>query len=148
MIKITKSGLNEDVVNQLIQLSKDWVEEDISHGLVENTIDDLKEPLFIALDNDIIVGYTFGHFYDEGNKISLIPEKSKCFMIDELYVKKEYRDQGIGRRLFKEIEKCVLNDCEFITLATSDKDYHRILHFYDDISGMTFHSAFLVKKTK
>ena len=145
MIEIKQSLLTDDVVKELIDLSSTWVEEDICFGIVKNSKEDLKEPLFIALDNNKIVGYIFGHFYDEEEKRSYISIGSKCFMVDEIYVLKEYRNQKIGKRLYEKMEAFVKDKCQYITLATSNKDYKKILKFYVEDLKLTFHSAFLIK---
>ena len=149
MIEIKKATLTPEVVEELINLSALWVEENISYGLVKNSKDDLKEPCYIALDHNEIVGYIFGHYYNNEKKITIdngvIPIGEKCFDIDELYIKKEYRHQGIGKKLYLEIEKEVKEETKFITLGTSTKDYKKILHFYIDELDMTFHSAFIYK---
>ena len=147
MIEIRKINVN-DYSDQLIELSKIWCEEDITNGLVPNELSDLKEPCYAAFDGDKIVGYTFGHFYNADKKINTIKEGDECFEIDEIYVLKEYRSQGIGRKLFQAIEAEVHKEVEFITLPTSTKDYKKILYFYVEMMDMTFHSAFLYKKTK
>lgn len=45
------------------------------------------------------------------------------------------------------MEQAVSGECDFITLATSTKNYKAILHLYVEELGMDFHSAFLIKKT-
>ena len=147
MIEIKRINVNE-YSEQLIELSKIWCDEDITNGLVPNELSDLKEPCYAAFDGDKIVGYTFGHFYNADKKINTIKEGDKCFEIDEIYVLKEYRSQGIGKKLFQAIEEEVHKEVEFITLPTSTKDYKKILNFYIEMMDMTFHSAFLYKKTK
>ena len=149
MIEIKKETLdNPEVVEQLIELSIEWVEEDSCFGMVANTKEDLKEPLYVAYDGNNIVGYIFGHFYNRESKLTPMEVGDKCFMVDELYVKKEYRSQGIGGSLFKKMELEVKDKCEYIVLSTSNKDYRKVLKFYSDMMDMTFHSAFLYKKTK
>lgn len=140
--------LNDDIVNQLIELSRVWVDEGCSCGMVENTIKDIHEPLLVAYDNEKIVGYIFGHSYVEEKKKAYIEIGTKCFEIDELFVLKEYRSKGVGKALFKMFEEKILKDYEYYTLATSTKDYKKILNFYVDEVGMDFHSAFLIKKNK
>ncbi|MCR4911296.1 MAG: GNAT family N-acetyltransferase [Bacilli bacterium] len=147
-MEFKKETLTDDVIEQLISLSKEWVEEDCCFGMVANTRDDLKEPLFVAVEDNIIVGYIFGHYYEQEKKTSYIEIGEKCFDVDELYVKKEYRDQGIGRILFNVMELEVKDKCKYITLATSNKDYKKVLKFYTEIEDMTFHSAFLIKEMK
>lgn len=146
MIEFKKAIFDEYTINQLIELSKIWADENISFGLIPNSKDDLKEPCFIALDNNKIVGYIFGHYYEENKKRSYISVGEKCFDVDELYVLERYRSQGIGKKLFKMLEDEVKDKVVYITLATSTKNYHKILKFYDEEVGMTFHNAFLIKK--
>lgn len=143
-----KRSLDENTIKELIELSKEWSKEDITYGYVANDESDLKEPLFVALDNNKIVAYIFGHFYETEKKTSYIEIGSKCFDIDEIYVTKGYRNKGIGQKLFEMIEEYVKNKCEYLTLATSTKNYKKILHFYIEELGMNFHSAFLIKSTK
>ena len=146
MIKFKKAIFDDNTVKQLLDLSKKWADEDISFGLVPNEREHLEEPCYIALDGDQIVGYIFGHVYETEKKTSYIPIGAKCFEISEVYVLPTYRSKGIGKRLFELIEEEAKNDASYITLATSTKDYKRILKFYVEDLDMTFHSAFLLKK--
>ena len=150
MIKYQKATFTDEVVAQLINLSHIWAEEDITNGLIPNTREDLKEPCYIALDDNTIVGYIFGHFYNNEKKVSIpqgeIPIGERCFDIDELYVLKQYRNQGIGKNLYLLLEKEVKDEVKFITLGTSTRDYRKIFHFYIEEVDMSFHSAFIYKK--
>lgn len=148
MISYEIRKLDSDLTKQLIALSRLWVQEDCSYGMIENQADDLSEPLAVALDGEKVVGYVFGHFYTQENKTSYIETGSRCFSVDELYVLPQYRSQGIGRALFQMLEKQVRDDCTYMTLSTSTKNYKAILKLYVDELGMNFHSAFLIKRTK
>lgn len=148
MIEYKKATLEDDIVNQLIDLSGKWVEEDCSFGMVQNSKEDLHEPLYVALDNTKVVGYIFGHYYVTEKKTSYIEIGARCFEVDELYVLPEYRNKGIGRHLFSLIENEVKKEVEYITLGTSTKDYQKTLKFYVEHNEMTYHSAFLIKSTK
>ena len=145
MIVFKKQSLDENTVNQLVRLSERWVEEDCCWGMVANLKEDLSTPLYVALEGDLIVGYAFGHFEITEKKTSDIEIGEKCFYLDELYVLPNYRNQGIGKELFRLLEEEVKNDCQYLTLSTSTKDYKKVLHFYVEELDMTFHSAFLIK---
>ena len=148
MVNIKKAAFDEQTVSELIELSKVWAREGISHGIVPNERDDLKEPCFVAMDERRIVGYAFGHYYEESrpNGVGEIHHGDRCFSLDELFVLSEYRSKGIGRQLFQAIENEVSGRADFISLSTSTKDYRRVLAFYDEICGMGFHDAFLIKR--
>ena len=145
IIKYESRKLDDDTVKSLIELSKQWQEEDCSYGMIVNTKDNLRKPLYVAVENDKIIGYIFGHYYKLENKTSYIEVGSNCFMIDQIYVIPSYRSKGVGKELFKLMENEIKESCDYITLSTSTKDYKKILHFYVDELDMNFHSAFLIK---
>ena len=146
MIEIRTIPLTEDAARQLIALSRAWAEENCSNGMVENTREDLRQPVFAALEGEKIVGYAFGHAYTAEKKISSIPAGSACFEVDELYVLPACRSQGVGGRLFQAIQAYARTQADYLTLATSTKDYKRVLKFYAEQNGMVFHNAFLTKE--
>lgn len=146
MIEIVKSSLTEEVVACLIELSHIWTEEDITHGYRPNTKEDLHEPCFLARDGQTIVGYAFGQTFLAKKQWSFAPEGTRCFEVEELYVLPAYRDQGIGKKLYQAIEAEAkeLSDC--LVLFSATKDYRRMLHFYHEENGLSFHSATLFKQ--
>ena len=148
MIRIEKAILDEKIVKELCELSRIWMEEDISWGIVANAKEDLKEPIYVAKDNDKIIGYSFGSCYIATKRFAGIEEGSKCFSVDELYVLPSYRNRGIGRQLYRALVDEMSKNVEFITLSTSTKSYNKILKFYCEDLGLTFHDAFLFSKVK
>lgn len=145
-MKIEKIQLNDEYIKELIELSRKWKEEDCSYGMVINTKDDIHQPIYIAIEENKIIGYIFGHYYIQEKHMSAIDIGTKCFMVDELYVLPEYRNQGIGHILFHTLETEAKELVQYLTLNTSTKDYHKILYFYVEELDMNFHSAFLFKK--
>lgn len=148
MITYKKATLDEKEITDLIKLSKMWEEEDCTFGLIGNTKDDIHEPLYVAYDDDKLIGYIMGKYFIEDEKRSYVEIGDKCFEVEELYVIPNYRSRGIGRNLFSLIEKEVKENVKYIVLATSTKDYKKTLKFYVDDNDMVYHSAFLIKKTK
>lgn len=145
-ITYEKRGLDPDTVEQLIEMSRLWEAEGCSYGLRANTREDLMEPLYVALDGERMVGYIFGKFYKTERRTSYIRIGEKCFSVEELYVLPDYRSKGIGRKLFSLLEAEVKDQAAYLTLATSTKDYRKVLRFYTEEAGMRFHDAFLIKE--
>ena len=145
-IRFKRAILDDATVNRLIELSVMWFNEDISVGITPNKKEDIQEVCYLALSDDVIVGYAFGHYYSEETRTSYIEPGAKRFDVDEIYVMKEYRSLGVGKKLFSLLEEEVKNNAQFITLPTSAKDYKKVLHFYVEELGVTFHSAYLIKK--
>lgn len=138
--------LNENYIDDLLELSKKWEEENITNGYHKNAAEDLLTPIVVAIENKKIIGYCFGEFYIEQSNFSYIKPGSKCFRICEIYVLPKYRNKGIGKTLIAMMQEHVKNECEFTVLSTSTKDYKKILKFYVEDAHMDFHSAFLIKK--
>lgn len=137
-----------DTARVLMEMSRAWVDENCCWGMVENGMDDLCEPLVVALDGESIIGYCFGHFYTQENKRTYAEKGERCFSLDELYVLPQYRGLGVGKALFRRMEARVTPDCGCIHLATSAKNYKGILNLYIEELGMTFSSASLFKRTQ
>ncbi len=143
---IQKANFDDATVARLIELSRSWEEENSTFGYRANTKEDLQEPCFIALDGATIIGYGFGHFYQATKKTAIHEIDDCCFEVDELFVLKAYRSQGIGKQLMEALEKEARSKAKAITLVTATKDYKKVLHFYDACAGMTFHDAYMFKK--
>ena len=143
--QIKRAVLDEALAAQLIALSVRWVQEDCCNGMVVNEQEDLTEPLWIALEGESVIGYAFGHFYTAKQKTGYLSVGSPCFSLDELYVLPERRSEGIGRALYAAMQEDVTTQARYITLATSTKDWKKVLHFYTEVVGMDFHNAFLIQ---
>ena len=144
-MKIAEVQADEEILEQLIELSKKWEAENSCHGYRANTREDIiGNRIFAAFEEERIIGYLFGHSAKIDNMTSVIPKGSDCFDVLEIFVEEEYRKQGIGRALFEYMESVI--DDEYIFLSTATKNHKAILHFYIDEVGMNFHSAILYKK--
>lgn len=148
MITYKRAKLTQEEINQLINLSQMWVDEDCSFGMVTNTKDDIHNPLYLAYDKERIVGYIMGEFFVEDRKRSYIEIGEKCFEVQEIYVLPSYRNKGIGKKLYSLLENEVKDKVKYIVLATTTKDYKKALKFYTEDNDMVYHSSFLIKKTK
>ncbi len=136
--------------DELIEMSGEWEKEFSSHGYLQNETKDLEnQRLIIAMDTETnkLVGYLYGHKYKTRNASATIPEDSKVFELEEIFVKKEYRSRGIGTTMFNAIEdKMKQEGVSYITLTTKTKDYKKIFNFYIEELGMSFWHARLFKQ--
>ena len=148
-IKVYETALTDGVIYELIEMSKQWEAENSCHGYRKNDRSDIDgNRVFLAEDGGNIIGYLFGHSEKTKEKTSKMPENTPYFEVEELYVKPEYRNKGIGKKLFSYAEKTVSADAEYIMLSTATKNWKAILHFYLDELDMDFWSARLFKRIK
>ncbi|MCH5260770.1 MAG: GNAT family N-acetyltransferase, partial [Lachnospiraceae bacterium] len=141
--------LTEELLKQLISLSEAWETENCCHGYIKNTPDDIKgNRVFVAFEDSVMIGYLFGHKEVTEKTTSVYQIGTKYFEIEELYVKPAFRGRGIGKRLFRYVEREVADEVDMIMLGTATKNFRAILHFYIDELGMEFWSARLFKKLR
>lgn len=146
-IRIVETGLTEEVLDKLIRMSEDWEKENSCHGYRKNEKSDIEgNRIFLAYCGDTIVGYLFGYAEKSKESSSIMPDGTPCFEIEELYVRPEYRNQGIGRKLFDYVENTVRGEVDYLILSTATKNWKAILHFYLDELDMNFWNARLFKR--
>ena len=146
---IREVRLDDEVLSLLIRLSEDWTAENSCYGYRPNDRSDIEgNRIFLAKENDTIVGYLFGKVCQSEKMKSIMPEGTPYFEVEELYVIPEKRSQGIGEKLFRFVEDAVKDEAEYMVLSTATKNWKAIFHFYLDELGMMFWSARLFKKIK
>ena len=146
-LKLLEAEPTEDILNILIRLSEDWESENSCRGYRKNEKSDIEgNRVFLAYIGSDIVGYLFGHMEKAENASSVMADGTPFFEIEELYVRPEYRNKGIGKRLFYYTENTVHSDAGYLMLSTATKNWKAILHFYIDELDMCFWSARLYKR--
>lgn len=144
---VQEVALIKEWLEQLIALSGDWEAENVCHGYRKNTPADIEgNRVFVALEDGAVIGYLFGHEEVVEKATSVYPAGTNSFEIEELYVKPQFRSKGVGRALFRYVEKDLTGKIDMILLGTATKDFRAILHFYIDELGMEFWSARLFKR--
>jgi ribosomal protein S18 acetylase RimI-like enzyme len=144
---IQEVNLNDRVLSTLIRLSEEWTAEESCYGYRPNDKSDIEgNRIFLAKENEDVVGYLFGKVYPSKSMKSIMPEGTPYFEVEELYVVPKKRSQGIGEKLFKYAENAVKDEAEYMVLSTATKNWKAIFHFYIDELDMTFWSARLFKK--
>ena len=63
----------------------------------EKLINNNDKTIFVARDNDIVLGYVYGFIQENGSLYN-----NKVAQLDALFVKEQYRGNGIARSLTKE----------------------------------------------
>ena len=64
-----------------------------------------------------------------------------------MYIKKPYRNRGMGKKLFEQLEDYAKhNDCSNIQVIAVSKSYEKLLKFYIINLGFDFLYAHLIKK--
>ena len=132
----------------ILKMCDSWIKEDISYGIIPDKIDELKrQDCFLAYYRGEAAGYMVCEYGVTKKKNSFRDEGDRFYEITELYVLPEFRSRAIGRAMFGLAEeKAKKEGIEHIFIATSTKDYRRVLEFYVDRCGMSFWSATLDKK--
>lgn len=148
-VSVQEIPLTPEVLETLIRLSEDWEAENSCYGYRKNTSADIEgNRIFVAEDQDGVVGYLFGHVETVEKASSIMPDGTPFFEIEELYVQPERRSKGIGRKLIEYVEEAVSSDAKYILLSTATKNWKAIFHFYLDETGMEFWSARLFKRIR
>ncbi len=147
-MRIYEAQLNDELLENLIAMSAEWEAENSCYGYRKNDRSDIAgNRIFLAEQDGAVLGYLFGSTEKSERPSSVMAEGTPYFEIEELYVVPEHRSEGIGRALFRFVEREVQTmGIEYIMLGTATKNYKSILHFYIDELGMEFWSARLFKR--
>ena len=148
MITIEKIIPNKDEINELIELSKEWEEENITFGYRKNSEEDIiDKTIFLAKENKEILGYIFAKEGISKNYGSVMKDGEAYFGIEEIYVKSDKRCLGLGKDLMDYAKRYAKeNGYKYIFLCTSTKNWNKILDFYVNKCDMTFYCASLVER--
>lgn len=145
-IEFAQSGEIFDVA----KLSAKFEREECCNGIVADNQDYFSDKkVAVAKIDNTIVGYCYGKFELKEKDTSKFRKGQKSFYLEELYIDKSFRNQEIGRMLYRFIESYAIeNGCDWIETTAVSKNYKSLLSFYIDILGMEFWSAEMIKTLK
>lgn len=137
------------ILEELIALSAEWADENLCPGYYANDASEYYgKELYIARAGGKTVGYLLGHIKTLEEETSYNAVGEKAFELDELFVTKELRSEGIGGKLFRFMEEEMNGKADVIGLTAASNEYNKLLKFYIDGLGMRFNHALLVKRIK
>ena len=144
---IYEAEVQEEIIGELIALSKAWEEENSCYGYRANTRENIEgNRVFLADEDGKVLGYLFGKVSRSENMRSIMPEGTPFFEVEELYVVPSRRREGIGASLFRYAEDALRREAQFMVLSTATKNWQAVFRFYLDELDMSFWSARLFKK--
>ena len=143
-VRFAKKTELKDISN----LNSIFVKENCCNNIVADSEEYYANKKILVADlNGKIVGYAYGDFSKETSTRSYAKANDKLFELEEMYVLPEFRNLGVGQKLFKHIEMYAKhNGAKTLRLNAVSKNYKSLLNFYIDILGMEFISAYLIKK--
>lgn len=155
MIQISKVVLKKDLmdkgsyslVTQLVALSQEWVDEDICSSYKVTEYEDfINRTLYVVFKQNTPIGYALGDFkkLDESTSYNNVGEV--VFELDEIYVSKSHRGNGLATTLFEYLENDLKGDVDLIGIVAESDHYLELLSFYQKKVNATFKHALFVKR--
>lgn len=138
----------DSILDELLALSKTWANENCCPAYYQNDPSDfISHDVYLAMEKKRIIAYAFGHISVQKETTSYNKANEKAFELDEIYILSTYRNHGIGKELYRFIEKDVWNSVDVIRLIATSYQYQKLLNFYIKELGLQFNHALLVKRT-
>ncbi|WP_459129735.1 GNAT family N-acetyltransferase [Guggenheimella bovis] len=139
---------NDAILEELLQLSEEWADEKTCPSYNKNDPSEfIDHDVYLALEGDRIVAYALGHISVQEEETSYNKIGEKAFELDEIYVARTHRDKGIGKELYRFLEKDIWDRVDVIGLVAVSYQYKKLLEFYIEELDLQFNHALLVKRT-
>lgn len=146
--KKVKVTAQDPVLDELLRLSEAWADEDCCPAYYKNNpAEFIDKDVYLGVEENCIIGYAFGHISVQKEATSYNKVGEKAFELDEIYIMPTYRNKGIGRELYRFLEKDVQNSVDVIGVIATSYQYNRLLKFYIEELDLQFNHALLVKRT-
>ena len=134
----------------LADLSAQWAAEDLTWSFSADRAEYFADKrCWVARGEDgAVLGYLAGYMAEAPKMTGILPEGTPYFELDEVYVRPDARNAGVGGRLFLHLRQVLKAERKnkAILLSAANKDYEPLLRFYIQQMGMTFWSARLFMK--
>jgi len=140
---ITINTCTHHDIDGVLKLQHDWVKEDSTIGLSNADVDYIESKLgkyfLLAQVESQIVGYAFASIH-KAMDMAVFKDGEVYIEIDDLYIKDEYRGQGIGKKLLEEL----LSRAEKVGIKrsliySSVKDIDPVKNFYEKQGFQTWY---------
>ena len=131
----------------LLALSKEWAEEEITYGYAPTGEEQFASCRCWAAEIDgEVVGYAAGGAKTAPRHTDIQQAGDRYFELEELYVRPDFRNRGLGRLLLERVEKDARQDgLAQLMLGAANRDHAPLLHFYLR-EGMAPHSFRMFKQ--
>lgn len=131
----------------LLALSQAWAEEGITYGYAPTGREEfVGYRCWVAEAGGEVVGYAGGEPDTARRDIEIQTAGDRYFELEELYVRPDFRSQGVGRLLLGRVEKDAREDgLSQLMLNAANRDHDPLLRFYLR-EGMAPHSFRMFKK--
>lgn len=128
--------MKHEHINDVMKLQQIWAHEDITYGFMCDTYEDfarcINDYSFVVIYNGKIIGFIDGEIAHD-NEYNIFPVGSDYLVINDLYVKREYRSNKIGHMLLSLSEEAAnKNGITNIFLSSATKKSDAIRKFYTD----------------
>lgn len=116
----------------VLALSKAWAEENITYGYFANGDKELdRYRCWVAEISGEVAGYAAGQMETAARDSSIQRAGDQWFELEELYVARTFRDNGLGSRLLDYVEGNLRNEgVKRLLLTGADRDQGPLLRFY------------------
>lgn len=153
-MKIKEAKIND--CKELSELEKEWSKEKISPLMVCNNekelIKELKNSsIFLIKINNKIVAYLVCKIRTakETERVHDIKKGEKYADIDSIYVKKNYRNKGLGSKLLKHcLKKIKKAGYKRIILSADSTEMNKLVNFYEKHGFKTLFTRMMKKNGK
>ena len=146
--KKKKITARDPLLDALLKLSESWAAENCCPAYYKNNPEEfIDKDVYLAIKENCLIGYAVGHISVQEEETSYNKVGEKAFEVDEIYVMPTYRDRGIGKKLFRFLEKDIRNRVDVIGVIATSYQYYRLLKFYTEELDLQFNHALLVKRT-